>query len=816
MLLPHDRARIGERGSPHYKESAWRMSRIIAITLRHSGVPSRCKHHCCAHPNSRAIFALECKSGSLAGILQCDYQQLIACLFAMDALIHHGLEAVVPPVSTFEDVVGILPAPLQEQPRSALLTNASPTGLADSAVLIKEIAWCVSLAHHALCLAASELQRRDANFAEANRRQARESLAVELSKEQLDVKQFVDDSTAFSIPTGAAAETELKRLFTEVAQAGLTPPPPPADQMAGDDAAGVLDPPAVLLDTYGRERSSLVSPALALAWVLLPPCAQAAAYALFVGIHATSVPTFKAARKAVSEAAATGPARYVALFERLKDSFAAHNFVDGVGNNSLPRQRNRALILAVAAANLVACILPTGVLAAPEDQQPAPPSWLLVHQAIKHHSDLHAGATAWNLLTPGAKATAVRGKADQGVKYLLQQFSIKDSAYKIPVDTAPQQVWQDWFDKLSEITVHYDISDDQIIHTCTGHLSNNDRVLYGWADTVASLRVARLPVTLAAFFDHIRKQLFVRTDTRQTALKELRDLPADVASIVDCHTLVTTLKQIWLRLFPAQSDEREPIPRYEACLIIHELLIYIKSLGFRQRKTVLHRAWHEFDFRSTDLFVAHLRETSHDTTVHSEQACAAYLTAIFDNLQAAQEMYNRVHVSGSALQKPKKAEILALAASELGVSQQVLTNLPSSRAGASSSAKRHRSPTHKSKRDDKRSKSSAPAAAPTAAAAPSNFDKERLERERPAGQRFDALCSLVGISKSLQACLADFRERKCVLCGADNHTKGAVSCPKVQAAGKQAEVLAWQKSRRYAGKLLLNKGITAALAKSAK
>jgi hypothetical protein len=78
---------------------------------------------------------------------------------------------------------------------------------------------------------------------------------------------------------------------------------------------------------------------------------------------------------------------------------------------------------------------------------------------------------------PGIQLIGLRGRADQGVKYLMSQLSIPGSAYRIPVATASQQTWQDWFDKLSEINVHFDIADETIVHTCTGHLPNTDRIV---------------------------------------------------------------------------------------------------------------------------------------------------------------------------------------------------------------------------------------------------------------------------------------------------------------------------------------------------
>jgi hypothetical protein len=207
------------------------------------------------------------------------------------------------------------------------------------------------------------------------------------------------------------------------------------------------------------------------------------------------------------------------------------------------------------------------------------------------------------------------------------------------------------------------------------HLANIYRL-----PNISGGTVSGKTVQLSDFFSHIRKQLFVRRDTRHSALLELRLLRQDIATMPDCNALSTRLKQIWLR-FPTSTEELEPIRRHEACLFVHELLIYVKDLGFKQRKTVLHKAWHEFDFRSNDLFMAHFRDSSHETPAKSEIATAAYLTAVCDTLQASQEMYNRIHAAEPTLtDHSAKSSVLTLAADQLGITKQLLIN----RSGASS------------------------------------------------------------------------------------------------------------------------------------
>jgi hypothetical protein len=139
-----------------------------------------------------------------------------------------------------------------------------------------------------------------------------------------------------------------------------------------------------------------------------------------------------------------------------------------MSNNSLVRQRNRALILVLAAGNLFqAC----STLEAPEGRAPAAGARESLAQCMASLSHERAEAgRAVNTLSPGTRPAAARGRPDQGVKYLLSQMSMKDRASHVPSCSDSQQTWQDWFDKLAEVPVHCEVSAETIIHTVTGHL----------------------------------------------------------------------------------------------------------------------------------------------------------------------------------------------------------------------------------------------------------------------------------------------------------------------------------------------------------
>jgi hypothetical protein len=86
-------------------------------------------------------------------------------------------------------------------------------------------------------------------------------------------------------------------------------------------------------------------------------------------------------------------------------------------------------------------------------------------------------------------------------------MSMKDSAFHVPSCSDSQQTWQDWFDKLAEVPVHYEVS-AETIQMVTGHLPSTDRIMYDWSDTETNLRRDKIYITPDHFLEHVRKQLF--------------------------------------------------------------------------------------------------------------------------------------------------------------------------------------------------------------------------------------------------------------------------------------------------------------------
>ena len=210
----------------------------------------------------------------------------------------------------------------------------------------------------------------------------------------------------------------------------------------------------------------------------------------------------------------------------------------------------------------------------------------------------------------------------------------------MPAEQAEQQAWEDWFLKLSEVPNYYDMSSEQIIYAVTGHMKYNDRVLYGWPDTVSRLRALGKPVTLDAFFAHIRITLFACRETRRSAYKELMLLPTLLSSIADCAALCVRLRQVWARLYPAATSEREPITRQAAILHIHSTLTEAREGSYKSRRgSMLLTALFRFPFSSASLFEDFIADVHHTTVVDSCKNSELYLQALFAELTRAHTLY---------------------------------------------------------------------------------------------------------------------------------------------------------------------------------
>jgi hypothetical protein len=163
----------------------------------------------------------------------------------------------------------------------------------------------------------------------------------------------------------------------------------------------------------------------------------------------------------------------------------------------------------------------------------------------------------------------------------------------------------------------------------TGHLHSSNPVVHGRTEQVSSFNENNSSITLHDFFSHVRKQLFLHRDTCQCAYEELVSLPHHLSNYADCAALITKLKQLWPRVYPKVTDERQPSPPDEVCLDIHRMMMTIQHSSYSQCKdNVLRAAWCEYQFPAPDMFTTFLREGDLQDPHKSQEKCSDYLRAL--------------------------------------------------------------------------------------------------------------------------------------------------------------------------------------------
>ena len=491
-----------------------------------------------------------------------------------------------------------------------------------------EMSLCMSVAALMLLKSAAHLSVVDKRTALATapaRRSARTEVANKVIQDaKMSLAQF-DGDFAFCEPVSAH-----KDAFAEVQAAGLTPADLPA--------VGEYLTPEAGLNCFPKEVGVFLSPAIAAATVLLPPTAQATVQFLPLWLALGSRNFIRPHQAAIDNLGAVP--KYRAIRQAAID---AATDVWATDKSDFRSACDRAMQLCVAATGLYVAIGETLPLQVPAET--LHPVW--VPDSANFRSWLVDVSRERSIIGQSFSATSVtngtqfeRSEAADGVKYLTLQLSRADSAFHMPAEQAEQQAWEDWFLKLSEVPNYYDMSSEQIIYAVTGHMKYNDRVLYGWPDTVSRLRALGKPVTLDAFFAHIRITLFACRETRRSAYKELMLLPTLLSSIADCAALCVRLRQVWARLYPAATSEREPITRQAAILHIHSTLTEAREGSYKSRRgSMLLTALFRFPFSSASLFEDFIADVHHTTVVDSCKSSELYLQALFAELTRAHTLY---------------------------------------------------------------------------------------------------------------------------------------------------------------------------------
>ena len=661
---------------------------------------------------------------------------------------------------------------------------------------MQEMSLCMSIAALMLLKSAAHLSVVDKRTALATapaRGTARAELAGKVIQDaKMSLAQF-DGDFAFCEPV-----TAHKATFVEVQAGGLTPADLPA--------VGEYLTPEATFNVFPKEVGVFLSPTIAAAMVLLPPTAQATVQFLPLWL-ALGSRNFIRPHQATIETLGAVP-KYRTIRQAAID---AATDVWSTDKTDFQSACNRAMQLCVAAMAVYAALLETCPLQVPAET--LHPMWVPDHAKFrewlldvsKERSNIGQSFSATSV-TGGTQSE--RSKSANGVKYLTSQLSRNDSAFHMPAQQAEQQAWEEWFLKLAEVPDYYEMSSEQIIYAVTGHMKYNDRLLYGWPDTVSRLRTLGKPVTLDAFFAHIRTTLLACRKTRKSAYDELMSLSSTLSSIADCAALCVRLRQVWTRLCPVATSEREPITRQAAILHIHKTLSDAREGGYKLRQhSMLLTAWHRCHFDSAVLYEAFVADVHHTTVLDSVKNSELYLQALFKDLTRAHTLYvNLVHD-----EPPATHSALAI--------QPTKSVQTSGKDG-----KRGRSASRDSTADRGNGNSRASSAGQQPTAAKAVFkglteEGEKRERNHPAGCKFTDVAAAAGLNLFMDVCCARGRQSQCFMCSEPGgHKGGPLSCPKVTPQHHAAvkKVVAARAANRKAQQGEYNAGVKARKVAAAK
>ena len=256
-----------------------------------------------------------------------------------------------------------------------------------------------------------------------------------------------------------------------------------------------------------------------------------------------------------------------------------------------------------------------------------------------------------------------KGSESEGRKFVMDQLKRADSAYNIPSQKAGEREFNAWFKKIAGLKVMFELSDNTIVHYATSHLHEGNPILYGWEDIVSK----KPDFSLNDFFNHVRTALFSTPTARKKAKQQLLNLHPQTTAYADCHVLVTSVKQIFARMFPSEpTKEPEPMTKHAAVVVFHDFLNKAKDTQFDKRPTDFQRAWADYTpCNLTDLYVKYMMD---------DKKPDAYLEQVYDALEKARDYH--VHMRSIARdQRPQSQstrQTIVGAAKALGVKPQQL------------------------------------------------------------------------------------------------------------------------------------------------
>jgi hypothetical protein len=386
------------------------------------------------------------------------------------------------------------------------------------------------------------------------------------------------------------------------------------------------------------------------------------------------------------------------------------------------------------------------------------------------------------------KSTSSRGSAAEGKKYIMKQYNIPKSAYRMPLETDSEERWEQWFMKVADIPQQFDIDATSVIFCFTGHLQSTHRPTYGWREAATAMHASGNTVTLEHFFSHVRKQLFVSRKTRQAAYDELRHVSQSITEFPDCIAFSTYLKTLWPKLFPAVSDERAPIQKYEACLLVHSIMSGMFELNKNLRKSnAFVHAWCKVQYNDIEIHQKYLTDSAHSIADESDKLCASYLDFLHLQLRNAQESFNAVQrvapVSNSH-------SVNTLSTFPFGREATPRAEFHSQGAGKRNAGPlraKDRNGVGKKRQDTNVGRCGAGGASNSGPAQANNFNAMRSTGENRERTLYPPHLGLHQFARlipgradtTLDQAISLAKQGKCVMCHGKNHQAGPKSCPSV-------------------------------------
>ena len=226
-----------------------------------------------------------------------------------------------------------------------------------------------------------------------------------------------------------------------------------------------------------------------------------------------------------------------------------------------------------------------------------------------------------------------------GITFLQNQLKIKDTVYRMPDIKAPQQYWEDWFQRIEALPIMYKgIPASIVIPALITNIRADDARIYGWQETMITADQKGKVLGLIDFLTHVRKLVIPTGVARKEAAQELKHLTDKPSSVDDCQALSSKIQKVFRNLFPKNTEESEPISRLTAMKMVHKMMDNLKSIKGNKSAAIL--SWKQYSgYLHSQMFLEYLEESLHISQAKSEELCQKYLEQIVHHLETAHKMY---------------------------------------------------------------------------------------------------------------------------------------------------------------------------------